>query len=141
MWLDCKTNWQAKVSPDGEYLGDYFNAADYNRIVNNLAYLHTLAEKMYRNHKSPALAAHKEVGAYYYADELNSIEDGLEKLNVQTVNTEIGNKKTFMSNGPSIDFNELNRIESAMLNIYGKLTNQYDGRRKLKFKLGTKGGF
>lgn len=37
MWTTPKTNWRGEFI-DGVYVGDKFNAADFNRIKNNLAY-------------------------------------------------------------------------------------------------------
>ena len=37
-------------------------------------------------------------------------------------------------------FKELNRLESAILDLYDKLTNEHDGRRTLTWNFGMKGG-
>jgi hypothetical protein len=40
-----------------------------------------------------------------------------------------------------MDFEELNRLESAILDLYNRLTNQSEGRRMLTWSFGTKEGF
>ena len=46
-WTTPKTDWQGATNAEGVYIGDRFNAADFNRIKNNLQYLRDLAIKMY----------------------------------------------------------------------------------------------
>ena len=46
-WITPKTDWYGEVV-DGVYVGDRFNASDYNRIKNNLSYLRELAVQMYK---------------------------------------------------------------------------------------------
>ena len=36
-WITPKTDWHGEVT-DGIYTGDRFNASDYNRIKNNIAF-------------------------------------------------------------------------------------------------------
>ena len=38
-WQTPKTDWYGKVI-EGVYVGDRFNAVDYNRIKNNLIYIY-----------------------------------------------------------------------------------------------------
>lgn len=45
-WSTPKTDWNGETV-DGVYIGDRFNAVDFNRIKNNLEYLRELAIKMY----------------------------------------------------------------------------------------------
>lgn len=39
VWKQPKTDWKIEYDENGDYIGDYFEVADYNRIKNNLAYL------------------------------------------------------------------------------------------------------
>ena len=47
-WITPKTDWWGRTDDEGVYTGDRFNAADFNRIKNNLDYLRNLAIKMYK---------------------------------------------------------------------------------------------
>lgn len=40
-----------------------------------------------------------------------------------------------------MDYTELNRLESAILDLYDKLTNQYESRRMFQWNFGIKGVF
>jgi hypothetical protein len=39
-----------------------------------------------------------------------------------------------------MDYVELNRLESAILDLYNRLNNQADGRRNFTWNFGMKGG-
>lgn len=45
VWQTPKTDWTGTTTSSGEYVGDRFNATDFNRIKNNLDYLRELAIK------------------------------------------------------------------------------------------------
>lgn len=139
-WIEPKTNWQVTII-DGNYLGDFFNTEDYNRIRNNLEYLKDLANKMYDEFELVFIPPYKTPTDFFYAEEMNAIEENLDTINENTINTYYGAKQTYRDNEPIMDANELNRIEEAMLDLYQKLTNQYEGGRKLTLNFGMKEGF
>ena len=58
-WITPKTNWIST---------DRFNIADYNRIKNNLEYLHEYAQRFYDN------------GPFIQFGELNRIESAVLKI-------------------------------------------------------------
>ena len=130
MWIEPKTDW----SKD-----DYFNASDYNRIKNNLVSLRDIANKMYKDFDITSLGNDKTYKDYFYADEINQIESNFEKINKLTINASYGEKPTYTDNGYIMTFEELNRLERAMLDLYGKLANQAEGMRRLAFNLGKRG--
>ena len=35
-WIEPKTNWKVEYDDKGNYIGDYVNAEDVNRMINNL---------------------------------------------------------------------------------------------------------
>lgn len=141
-WATPKTDWHGVTDPStGVYVGDRFNAVDFNRIKNNLTYLCELALKMYNEFSIVSLGADRTYSDYFYADEINQLEENLKTINNKTLKRSYGNPPTYVENGNTMDFAELNRLESAMLDLYNKLTNQYKGRRMLKWNLGTKGDF
>lgn len=131
MWITPKTNWLKN---------DYFNAEDFNRIKNNLIYLRELAIKLYKEFEIQQVSEDKTYKDYFYADEINLLENNLEKINQNTLNIIYGKKTIYMDNGNTMTYIELNRIESAIFDLYDKLSNQINGRRNLKFNLGKRGG-
>lgn len=139
MWSTPKTNWYgAKV--DGVYSGDKFNAADFNRIKNNLDHLRNLAIKMYDEFNITSLGSDRTPKDYFYADEINTLEENFAKINANTLKRSYGNAPKYVDHGKTPDYKELNRLEGAMLDLYDKMTNQRDGQRNLTFNFGTKGG-
>lgn len=139
-WQTPKTDWHGSTDEDGIYTGDRFNAVDFNRIKNNLIYLRDLAIKMYTEFDIAKVSDDKGYADYPYADEINAIESNLDTINEHTIIRDYGTKQTFNDNGAFIDFNELNRIESAELDLYNRLTNEHDGRRMFTWNFGEKGG-
>mgnify|MGYP007003898512 FL=1 len=132
--------WETPTT-DGEgiYTGDRFNATDFNRIKNNLDYLRELAIKMYDEFSIVFLGSDRTPVDYFYADEINQLEENLTTINNKTLKRSYGNPPTYVANGNTMDFAELNRLESAMLDLYGRLTNEFEGRRMFTWNFGMKG--
>lgn len=138
-WETPKTDWSAQYSDTGLFMGDFFNIQDYNRIKNNLLYLRELATQLMHNVPKITVGDDKEsYDEYFYADEINMIEDALETIDLFIGWVDFGNKQTFYDNGKFIDSAELNRIESAELQLYDLLTNSIAGKLRLRFRLGTR---
>ena len=89
-WETPKTNWQGYVDNNGNYIGDRFNAGDFNRIKNNLEYLKELAIKLYDSFSIVSLGADKTPADYFYADEINALEENLDTINKNTLNMSYG---------------------------------------------------
>lgn len=140
-WETPKTNWQGYVDNNGNYIGDRFNASDFNRIKNNLEYLKELAIKLYDSFSIVSLGADKTPADYFYADEINALEENLNTINKNTLNMSYGTSPVYNDNGNTMDFIELNRLESAILDLYDKLTNKSNGRRMFTWNFGMKGDF
>lgn len=138
-WTTPKTDWYGETV-DRVYRGDYFNASDFNRIKNNLEHLRDMSVEMYDEYSINALGNDRNVGDYFYADEINSLELNLTTINNHTLKRSYGAAPIFTENGNTIDFTELNRIESASLDLYNALMNQHNGRRMLTWNFGMKGG-
>lgn len=127
MWQEPKTNWSET---------DFINAADYNRIKNNLAAIRDLAVVLYPVF-GIVVNPDKTVSEYPYADEINQLEENLETVQGHTLpSLQTGSKKTFYANQPYIKFDELNRLESACLLLYQNLVGQTEGRPRIEFTLG-----
>lgn len=146
-WITPKTDWKAEYDGAGQYIGDYFNITDYNRIKNNLVHLRNLATEMWYKVPTITVGADKHYpianspdfdNDNFFADEINLIEDGLQTLEDFINLFNHGAKKTYYDNGSFIGYAELNRIESAELDLYNHITDSIAGKHKLAFKLGTR---
>lgn len=131
-WQKPKTDWHGSFDENGDYHGDYFNLEDYNRLNENLHVLRNLSLLLY-NDFTINQEEKRTYSDYIYAEDINNIENNLNKINSCTFKLDLGNSKTYVDNGNFIDFNELNRLEKAMLKIYELLTNQLDGIRQFTF--------
>ncbi len=140
MWTTPKTDWQGSTD-NNVYIGDRFNASDFNRIKNNLEHLRGMAIKLYEEFQIHSLGQDRTPKDYFYADEINRLEENLNTINNKTLHKSYGNPPTYVDNGNVMDFKELNRLEGAILDLYNNLSNQYQGRRKFVWNFGMKGGF
>jgi len=140
-WETPKTNWQGYVDNNGNYIGDRFNAGDFNRIKNNLEYLREIAIELYDSFSIVSLGADKTPANYFYADEINALEENLNTINKNTLNMSYGTSPVYNDNGNTMDFIELSRLEGAILDLYDKLTNKSNGRRMFTWSFGMKGDF
>lgn len=140
MWVTPKTDWHYELDSEGLYIGDRFNASDFNRIKNNLEYLRELAIKMYDDFTIYTLGTDRTPKDYFYADEINQLEENLNTVNEKSIKGSYGSAPSYTANGNIMDFAELNRLEGAILDLYDKLSNQNDGRRTFTWNFGMKGG-
>ena len=134
-WIEPKTDWD---------ITDYFNIDDYGRIVNNIAYLKEYAKTILLNLEnvefSENIVNDKTYSSMIYASEINAIEDKLEELNLKTYAINIGEKKTYYPNEKTMDYNELNRIETACLNIFKTISSHINEIQRFPFTLGGQKG-
>jgi hypothetical protein len=139
-WTTPKTDWHYSINSAGLYSGDRFNAVDFNRIKNNLEYLRELSLAMYDPYTINSLGSDRTPSDYFYADEINALEENLNTINSHSINRSYGTAPTYQANGSTMDYVELNRLESAILDLYNRLNNQADGRRNFTWNFGMKGG-
>lgn len=128
-WHKPKTNWT---------VNDRFNFEDYNRIKNNLEYLHEEAEVLWKPFEIEDMGM--EIWDYvtaWKAKYFNAWEKNLEIINKNILTKNYGFTQIFYENGVFIQWNELNRIESAILSMKGILDRQKLGLRKLSLNLGN----
>lgn len=126
MWIEPKANWSAT---------DYVNTEDYNRIKNNLAELRDMAIRLYPEF-SIVVNPDKAQSDYPYADEINQLEANLDTIRGHTFPFQTGLRRTYYDNQPYIDWQELNRLESACKLIHDNLQGQATGKRRLSYRLG-----
>lgn len=132
IWIKPKTDWVST---------DRFNIEDYNRIKGNLEYLHRKATEITKLFDILDMGSDKDNYAdYFYASEFNLFEQNLEIINQNILSQDYGTAQVFFDNGPFIQWEELNRIESATLSMKDILDLQAAGLRRLSFRLGNMKG-
>lgn len=130
-WTEPKTNWTKD---------DFFNIEDYMRITNNIMYLKDFLDSLFYGLSDLQLMSEKNISEPIYAREINDIENNIELLNIETYKLEIGDTKEYFPNQRTMDFNELNRIEKAMFDIYTKMKKHKELLTRLSFRLGNQKG-
>ena len=130
-WTEPKTNWTKD---------DFFNIEDYRRITNNIMYLKDFLDSLFYGLSDMQSMSEKNISEPIYAREINDIENNIELLNIETYKLEIGDKKEYFPNQRTMDFNELNRIEKAMFDIYTKMKKHKELLTRLSFRLGNQKG-
>ena len=130
-WTEPKTNWTKD---------DFFNIEDYRRITNNIMYLKDFLDSLFYGLSDLQLMSEKNISEPIYAREINDIENNIELLNIETYKLEIGDTKEYFPNQRTMDFNELNRIEKAMFDIYTKMKKHKELLTRLSFRLGNQKG-
>lgn len=134
MWESPKTDWEWR----GETEGDFFEYTDYNRIKGNIEYLRDLAVQIYMPFTIENMGEDKNRSDYPYADEINKLVDNLETIVANSYPVNIGTKIVYEDNGKFIGYADLNRIESACLNIFNNLNRIKAGKYRLGFRLGAR---
>lgn len=74
---------------------------------------------------------------YWSAEIFNAIEKNVSYLNSRIENKDIGDTKTFYPNGIFITYDEVNRLESAILDMKTAIDNIEKGIRHIPFRLGS----
>ena len=132
VWTDPKTNWENT---------DKFNVSDFNRIKNNIEFLHNEAELLYKNFEISNMGQNIEsYESYWNVSCFNAFEENVETINNIIFTQDYGIMQRFFENGPFIKWDELNRIENACLKMKDILERQELGLRKLSFRLGSMKG-
>ena len=129
-WSTPKTDWTAT---------DSFNIADYNRIKNNLDYLHDESEIIYGEYDITDMGSDlASYAGYWDVAKFNAFEQNLDTINRHMINASIGQPMTFYDNGVFIGYAELNRIENATVILKSIIDGWYEAMATLPFRLGAK---
>lgn len=129
IWHNPKTNWKST---------DRFNFVDYNRIKNNLLWLHEKVSELYKSFEIEDMGEDiTDYLSYWKVQYFNAWEKNLDIINNNMFTKDYGMAQRFFENGPFIQWTELNRIESAILNMRDILDRQEKGIGRLSFRLGT----
>lgn len=129
-WTEPKTNWTEE---------DAFDYRQYNRVVDNIVHLKTLADDLFAQLTHLSLEQDKNNLSHIYARHMNAIESGLHTLNAETYKKDIGEIKTYKANTRVPDYHEYNRIETACLMLYIELQVHKANLPRLALTLGQKG--
>ena len=131
-WITPKTDWTAT---------DRFNISDFNRIKNNIEYLHTEAVKIFGNFDIESMGA--DIASYATMWDyrvFNAIENNIDILDANMLKEGYGTKKTYFANGAFLLYSELNRIESATLRMNEIINGWYEGLYTIEFTVGKPKG-
>lgn len=139
-WETPKTDWYGGVDTNGNYVGDRFNAVDFNRIKNNIDVLHGMAMKLYEDFDIVSIGDDRTAKDFFYADEINQLEENLNIINDNTIKGYYGESPIYLTNGHTMTFGDLNRLEGAILDLRDKLENELSGLRSFTWCFGMKGG-
>lgn len=133
-WTTPKTNWQVLWN-NGNYIGDYFNIADYERITGNMEHLLQIAADVFGSNIEKTFAV-KTVDGFYYAADVNAITEALNALAEQTYALIEEEFPTYSGNQAFPDYVMWNRIESAQLAYYNMINATKSVQQRLAYRLG-----
>ena len=127
------------IPPKTDWLSsDRFNIEDYNRIRNNILYIHCIANQVYPSVELESMGESKNsYDGYWTANEFNAIESNVSAINDHILSKDYGVSQRFFPNGAFIKWDELNRIESAISSMNAILARQKGSIPRLQFRLGN----
>lgn len=130
-FIEPKTDW----SPTSR-----FDIKDYNRIRNNLEYLYGTASirvgTFDSDYMGNELVENSDEDKNWNVNFFNAFENNIHAISERVIRKDIGVKKTFYENGAFPNYEELNRIENAMLLNKKTLDSISEGLRRIPFRLG-----
>lgn len=121
---------------------DAFNLKDYKRIRNNLLFLRNKISGIWGAFNIADMGNDQSDPKYIWKVQyFNAIEENLEIINKRMIIIKnYGFKQTFYDNGAFIRFSELNRIESATLQMKQIIEGWEAGLRRISFRLAAPKG-
>lgn len=134
-WQTPKTDWKVTYDSNGNYLGDFFEVKDYQRIRGNLLFLKEEGEKIFSAMEIPEIP-NVSINSYGYASYINALEKSLEEIIVSSVNPGIPPTKTWKANGAAPSYADLNRIEGATQSLYDTFNMAKTTLVKLPLEMG-----
>ena len=155
-WIEPKTDWKVEYDENGNYVGDYFNVQDMNRIYNNLACLTNLVNSIFAINKATLLNEYSLGDPIRYTDVRNILMD-LKLIN-RYVSNDMVNRFLYgdppNENGYDIvdtitdgaifpDWNFWQNVERSIQLLYKDMLSISNNKRKLKYRFGipNTGGF
>lgn len=127
-WSIPKTNWN---------LYSKFNIEDFNRIKNNIAYLHEISVATLGGFDIEDMGSDMDnYASYWNVDHFNAIEHNLLSIANKVSTKDYGPYQTFYANSIFIGYQELNRIEKTCAELKTMIEDQANMVRRIPFKLG-----
>lgn len=134
-WQTPKTDWKIQPALNGMYNGDWFNAADYNRIAGNLEYLASIGATAYKPFSIQPMPT-VTYQSYGLASYINLIETNLYTITSNTYTPPMySGKKTWVANGAAPSVDDLNRWEQSIQAIYENYKARMAGWTKIPVNL------
>lgn len=125
-YITPKTNWAVNIV-GGVYTGDFFNAADYNRIADNIIYVAQLAEALYSVVIPLEEMQTMTAASIPYADDFNAIEANIQSIcTAVTMPSSWTGQQTWYANGTAPLVADWNRWEATIRDLKARI--DYDAR-------------
>lgn len=144
-WITPKIDWKVIYDDEtGEYVGDYFNLEDYNRLQNNMNVLYERCKLLYPSNQ---LYTPPRVDVSEYdmitADYFVIIADPLDMYCVVGAHIPFEDYlyfKYIYNYDKFPNYEKLNSLEKTMLRCYETMNLYLAERRQFKWRLGIEGG-
>jgi len=127
VWKEPKINWSSN---------DFVNYLDYNRIIENIAYLVDLGNSLYMSFPYKVAGEKTLYSDFPYASDFNIIEQNLDILKTATFPFVNFVRGYWVDNGRTPDYNDLNRIESACIAFHDGYERQKKTQQRISITLG-----
>lgn len=150
-WIEPKTDWKVEYDENGNYIGDYFNAEDVNRMINNLKNIAAqIRQILFSNHVFeveylPDVIRGDILNRVYFKSLQDTIESMLDYIYdieaTKLFNQYIANTMDNTVMLPTWEwYNAVERITKMLDNDIKRIQND---KRKLKYQFGipNTGGF
>ena len=128
MWLSPKTNWSHR---------DYYNVEDYNRLVDDVNFLHEQAQKIYK--KEFTIYNLKKILPnldHYYPSMINQVIASMNIIANETyVPLNYYNVGIVQDNFAVPNYINLNRIETNLVGLYSSTIGVESCKEKCGFAL------
>lgn len=145
-WITPKTDWKITYDEDtGEYVGDYFNLGDFNRIYTNTIVLYEKCKILYRgeNLYRPDYDFSQSVDSLINVGYFANIAELLNMYCVTGARIRFEEYSYFahLQGGDNFpNYEKLNSLEKTMLRCYEQMNEFIENRRQFKWRLGIEGG-
>lgn len=131
-----KTDWKVSYDSSGNYIGDYFEFTDYNRIKSNYDELFIYINHFFNIQKIDMITINNH-SEYPTANLFNSLENNAKNVYNNSVKIyPVYNSKTWYPNQSSPNYEDINRLEKFCGDYNNVFENSYKGLKRLSFKLG-----
>lgn len=145
-WITPKTDWKVTYDEDtGEYVGDYFNLEDFNRICTNTIVLYEKCKILCRDKELYTLGYDfsQSVGSLINVGYFAIIAELLNEYCLIGAFIQFEEYSYFahLQGGDNFpNYEKLNSLEKTMQLCYERMNEFIENRRQFKWRLGIEGG-